>query len=74
MVTEAYKLHATARRVPARLVETADGIEVRCSCHGSRGHLLFRLVHPGQIESKCRDTLILMEVSKANDALARRSQ
>ncbi len=74
MQNQTSTIDAGHRTVPARLVETADGIEVRCSCHGSRGHLLFRLVHPGQIELKCRDTFVLMEVSKAQHALARRPE
>ncbi len=62
------------RNVPARLIETADGIEVRCSCHGSNGHLLFRLVGPNLIQSKCRDHYIFLEVLKAQEAFAKRSE
>jgi hypothetical protein len=60
-------------RREARLIPTRRGVEIRCPWN-SKGHLGIVLKRPNVLEFKCKEGFVILEVEKANDALARRSQ
>lgn len=56
----------------ARLIPTSRGIEVRCPWN-DRGHLGIVVLRPNVLEFKCKEGYVILEVEKANEALAKLS-
>jgi len=56
----------------ARLIRTPRGVEIRCPWN-SKGHLGVVLKRRNVLEFKCKEGYVILEVEKANEALARLS-